>query len=116
LFVYKEEIQKFSVGGAKKKSPAQAEKAQLAESAKKEGGTKKSEKKEQKTKTNISVIIEEGQANNFIKNAKVFTVQEVARQTGAKISTANAFLQRLLKEGSIKRIGGYSGHHIYQPT
>lgn len=103
------------MGGAKKKSPAQAEKAQQAEAAKKEGTTKK-EKKEQKQKTNISVIIEEGRAMNFIKNSKVFTVQELSRQTNAKVSAANAFLKNLLQKGAVKRIGGRSGHHIYVPA
>ncbi len=104
------------MGGAKKKSPAQAEKSQAAESAKKEGGgSKKGEKKDQKQKTNISVIIDEGQAMNFIKGSKVFTAQELSRQTSVKVSTANAFLHNLLKQGTVKRIGGYSGHHIYVP-
>jgi len=102
------------MGGAKKKSPAQAEKSQTAEAAKKEG-PKKGEKKDQKSKTNISVIIDETQAMNFVKSSKVFTVQEVSRQTGVKISTANAFLLNLLKKGLVKRISGHSGHHIYQP-
>ena len=104
------------MGGAKKKSPAQAEKAQQAEAAKKEGSSKKTDKKEQKTKTTISVIINENQAMNFIKNSKVFTVQEVARQEGIKISAANAFLHKLLQNGTVKRIGRYSGHHIYTPA
>ena len=104
------------MGGAKKKSPAQAEKSQQAETAKKEGSSKKGEKKEQKSKSSISVIIDETQAMNFIKNSKVFTVQEVSRQAGVKVSTANTFLHKLLQNGSIKRIGGYSGHHIYQPA
>ena len=104
------------MGGAKKKSPAQAEKSQAAEAAKKEGGSKKGEKKDQKSKTTISVIIDENQTMNFIKNSKVFTVQEVSRQAGVKVSTANAFLLKLLKNGAIKRISGYSGHHIYQPA
>ncbi len=103
------------MGGAKKKSPAQAEKAQTAEASKKEGGQKK-DKKEQKSKTTISVIVDEQQALNFIKNAKVFTVQEISRQTNVKVSAANAFLLNLLKQGSIRRIGGYSGHHIYVPA
>ena len=104
------------MGGAKKKSPAQAEKAQQAEAQKKEGGTKKGEKKEQKQKTNISVIIDQNQAMNFIKSSKVFTVQELSRQTSVKVSAANAFLQNLLKQGVVKRIGGYSGHHVYVPA
>ena len=103
------------MGGAKKKSPAQAEKSQQAEAAKKEG-SKKGEKKDQKSKSSISVIIDETQTMNFIKNSKVFTVQEVSRQAGVKVSAANAFLHKLLQNGSIKRIGGYSGHHIYQPA
>ena len=51
----------------------------------------------------------------FIKNAKVITVQELARQLGVKISAANSFLKKLLKDGAIKKVGGFSGHHIYQP-
>ncbi|HJU13050.1 MAG TPA: MarR family transcriptional regulator [Candidatus Nitrosotalea sp.] len=103
------------MGGAKKKSPAQAEKAQTAEAAKKEGGQKK-DKKEQKSKNTISVIVDEQQAMNFIKGAKVFTVQELSRQTNVKVSAANAFLLNLLKQGTVKRIGGFSGHHIYVPA
>ncbi|MDE1862437.1 MAG: MarR family transcriptional regulator [Thaumarchaeota archaeon] len=103
------------MGGAKKKSPAQAEKAQNAEAAKKDGGSKK-DKKEQKSKNVISVIVDEGPAMNFIKNSKVFTAQELSRQTSVKVSAANAFLLNLIKQGSVKRIGGYSGHHIYVPA
>jgi len=103
------------MGGAKKKSPAQAEKSQQAEASKKEGPAKK-EKKEQKQKTNISIIIDEGQAMNFIKNSKVFTVQELSRQANVKVSAANAYVKNLLNKGTVKRIGGYSGHHIYVPA
>ncbi len=102
------------MGGAKKKSPAQAEKSQTSEAAKKDGSKK--DKKEQKQRTNVSVIIDEGQAMNFIKSSKVFTVQELSRQTNVKVSAANTYLLNLLKQGSIKRIGGYSGHHIYVPS
>ncbi len=105
------------MGGGKKQSPAQAEKSQAAEASKKEGGQKKGDRKDQKPKANtISVIIDEGQAMNFIKGAKVFTVQELSRQTNVKVSAANALLQGLLKKGTVKRVGGYSGHHIYVPA
>jgi len=103
------------MGGAKKKSTAQAEKDQQAEAKKQEGYTRK-DKKEQKQRTNVSVIVDEVQAMNFIKNSKVFTAQELSRQTNVKVSAANAFLQNLLKQGSVKRIGGYSGRHIYVPA
>jgi small subunit ribosomal protein S25e len=103
------------MGGGKKQSPAQAEKSQTAEAGKKDG-QKKGDRKDQKPRTNISVIIDENQALNFIKGSKVFTVQELSRQTNVKISAANSFLQIQLKKGSVKRIGGYSGHHVYVPA
>ena len=51
----------------------------------------------------------------IIKNAKIITLYDFARQTGVKISTANEFLQKSLKNGAIKKIAGISGHHVYQP-
>lgn len=105
------------MGGAKKKSPAQQEKAQLDEATKVSG--KKKGKKQEKSeggKAEISVIVNEEQALKFIRSSKVITVQDLARQTGVKISAANAYLKKLLQNGAVKRIGGYSGHHIYQPV
>ncbi len=105
------------MGGSKNKSPAQKEKSQKSETDKK-GDTKKKDKDKSKRepKSEISVIVDEPQAMKFIKSSKVVTVQELSRQTGVKISAANAFLIKLLKKGDIKRVGGYSGHHIYQPV
>ncbi len=106
------------MGGAKKKSPAQQEKSQMDDSTK-TGGAKKKGKKQEKSegsKSEISVIVNEEQAMKFIKGAKVLTVQELARQTGVKISAANSYLKKLLAAGTVKRIGGDSGHHIYQPV
>ena len=62
------------------------------------------------------MIVDEVHAMNFIKNSKVFTAQELLRQTSVKVSGANAFLLNLLKHGTVKRIGGYSGHHVYAPA
>ena len=45
---------------------------------------------------------------------RVITVQDLARQTDVKISEANSFLKKLLKNGTIERIGGFSGHHLYK--
>ena len=44
----------------------------------------------------------------------MITVQELARQPDVKISEANSFLQKLLSNGTIERIGGFSGHHLYK--
>lgn len=108
------------MGGAKKKSPAQQEKSQKDE-AEKKTGTKKKGKKSDKSegeskKAEITVMVDETHAMKFISKAKVVTVQELARQTGVKVSAANAFLLKLLQNGDVKRVGGYNGHHIYQPV
>ena len=99
------------MGGSKNKSPAQKEKSQ-------KGGaeTKKSKKSEKSntTKTNLSVIMDESKATKYINDAKVITVQDLARQTETKISVANSFLQKLLNDGVVERVGGFSGHHIYK--
>ena len=99
------------MGGSKNKSPAQKDKSQKNDAA-----TKKSKKSEKSnvTKTVLSVIIDESKATKYINAAKVITVQDLARQTEVKISEANSFLQKLLKEGTVKRIGGFSGHHLYK--
>ena len=99
------------MGGSKNKSPAQKDKSQKKDVEAKK--TKKSEKgKEAKTK--VSVIIDEPKAIKYINDANVITVQDLARQTDVKISVANLFLQKLLNEGTVKRIGGFSGHHLYK--
>ena len=45
----------------------------------------------------------------------MITIFELAKQTNVKISTANNYLIKLLEKGSVKRYGGFSGHHVYQP-
>ena len=52
----------------------------------------------------------------IIKSSKVITVFDLARQTNVKISTANSFLMKSFENGLVKRFGGFSGHHIYQPV
>ena len=105
------------MGGSKKKSPAQQEKSQKDD--KKSDDKKKGMKKDKtdgQAKNEISVIVNEEQAKKIIKSAKLITVHDFARQTGTKISAANAFLIKSMKNGDIKRVGGYSGHHVYQPV
>ena len=99
------------MGGSKNKSPAQKDKSQ-----KKDADPKKSKKSEKSniTKSRPSVTIDESKATKYVNSAKVITVQDLARQTEVKISEANSFLQKLLKEGTVKRIGGFSGHHLYK--
>ena len=65
-------------------------------------------------KAEITVMLNEKQAMKIIQNSKVLTVQDLARQTGVKISAANAFLKESAIKGTVKKVGGYSGHHLYQ--
>ncbi len=98
------------MGGAKKPTAASKDKGASKDTKKGkkdkgEGGPKKAE---------ITVKVNEQQAMKIIQNAKVITVQDLARQTGVKISAANAFLRDSATKGTVKRVGGYSGHHLYQ--
>jgi small subunit ribosomal protein S25e len=70
-----------------------------------EGGSRKAE---------ITVMVNEQQAMKIIQNSKVVTVQDLARQTGVKISAANSFLKESSAKGIVKKVGGYAGHHLYQ--
>ena len=99
------------MGGAKKPTAAKKDTSSSSKDSKKgkkdkgEGGPKKAE---------ITVMVNEQQAMKIIQSAKVITVQDMARQTGVKISAANKFLVESFNKGTVKRVGGYSGHHLYQ--
>ena len=98
------------MGGGKKPTATKGTKSSTKDSKKGkkdkvEGGIKKAE---------IIVAVNEQQAMKIIQNSKVVTVQDLARQTGVKISAANSFLKKSAIKGTVKRVGGYSGHHLYQ--
>jgi small subunit ribosomal protein S25e len=95
--------------GSKNKSVSSSEKSQ--------GGKDKvkKDKKDHSEKKDVNVFINEDQASKIIKSSKVITIQDLARQANVKISTANAFLKKALVQGTVKKVGGFSGHYIYQP-
>ena len=95
--------------GSKNKSVSSSEKSQSGKDK-----TKK-DKKEYGDKKEVAVFINEENANKIIKSSKVITIQDLARQANVKISTANAFLKKALVQGTVKKVGGFSGHYIYQP-
>ncbi len=99
-----------TMGGAKK--PTTAKKGKEATKDSKKGKKDKGESGPRKAE--ITVMVNEQQAMKIIQNSKVVTIQDLARQTGVKISAANAFLIESAKKGTVKRVGGYSGHHLYQ--
>ncbi|MHA7647137.1 MarR family transcriptional regulator [Nitrosopumilus sp. S4] len=98
------------MGGAKKPTAANKDKSAGKETKK----SKKDKGESGPKKAEITVIVNEQQAMKIINNSKVVTVQDLARQIGVKISAANAFLKDAAKKGTVKKVGGYSGHHLYQ--
>ena len=96
--------------GSKNKSVSSSEKSQ--------GGKDKTkkDKKDHSEKKEVAVFINEDEASKIIKSSKAITIQDLARQTNVKISTANVFLKKALSEGTVKKVGGFSGHYIYQPA
>lgn len=104
------------MGGQKKKSLGQKSKPR-SEPTKDGKGGKKGEKQEGGSKrAEITVSLNKEQALKIIRKSKVITVQDLAKQTGVKISTANAFFRKTLQSGAVKRVGGHSGHYVYQPV
>ena len=99
------------MGGAKKVSPAKQEKSQTTRDSKK---GKKDKEEGSAQKAEITVMVNEQQAMKIINNSKVITVNDLARQTGVKISAANKFLKDSVNKGTVKRISGFSGHYLYQ--
>lgn len=95
--------------GSKNKSVSSSEKSQ--------GGKDKTkkDKKDHSEKREVALFINDDEANKIIKSSKAITIQDLARQANVKISTANAFLKKALTQGTVKKVGGFSGHYIYQP-
>ena len=99
------------MGGSKNKSPAQKEKSE-----KKDADRKKSKKTEKgnDSKVKSSVIIDGTKALKYINDVNVITAYNLATQTNVKISEANSYLKKLLNDGTIEKVGGFSGHHLYK--
>ncbi|MEK6908014.1 MAG: MarR family transcriptional regulator [Thermoproteota archaeon] len=102
------------MGGTKKVTAAKQEKTQGAKDAKDSKKGRKDKGEGGPRKAEITVMVNEKEAIKIIQSSKVVTCHDLARQTGVKISAANAFLIESTKKGLVKRVGGYSGHHIYQ--
>jgi len=108
------------MGGTKKK-PVGASDAKTQDAGPAAAEVKKEEKKEKKDKgakgaqqkAKISVILNEGQGMKALAELKAITPNALARNTGVKISVANAFIRALEAKGVMKCVGGYSGHKVY---
>ena len=106
------------MGGTKKKSLGASKSQDAGPQAAevKKGDTKDKKEKGGKgpqQKAKLSVVLNEGQGMKAVADLKAITPQALARNTGVKISVANAFIKSLETRGTVKYVGGYSGHKVY---
>ncbi|HEX5982532.1 MAG TPA: hypothetical protein VFY77_07695 [Nitrososphaeraceae archaeon] len=73
--------------------------------------TTKPQIKSQKHKS--SVLIEDINDVSILRGMKAITVQSISKVLGVKISIANNYIRTLESKGTVKLIGGYSGHKVY---
>lgn len=103
------------MGGTKKKSLSASSKTQettpQAQTEKKEEKKTKGQKQQ---KSKVTVLLDEKQGLKALSGLKAVTPQALARNLGLKISVANAFIKSLESQGSVRYVGGYSGHRVYE--
>jgi len=104
------------MGGTKKKSLSSSSKSQ--EGASPQTPTEKKEEKKSKgqkqQRAKVTVLLDEKQGLKTLSGLKAVTPQALARNLGVKISVANAFIRSLESQGSVRCVGGYSGHRVYE--
>jgi small subunit ribosomal protein S25e len=104
------------MGGNKKKPVGSSDKtvqmgpggAEIKQAAEEKKKTKPTQKQK------LAVAVEEPAGMKALQNMKSITTQAFARNIGVKISVAGAFIRSLEQNGAIRRVGGYSGHRVYQ--
>lgn len=108
------------MGGTKKKPLAQAEKSQASQGAPKEA--KKGEKKgkeekgtmQQKLQSLTIPRLDDNQLAKAFGGMKAITTYRTSKALNINASVAVALLKNLESKNSIRRIGGYSGHYVWQ--
>ncbi|MHB1908388.1 MAG: hypothetical protein ACYCQJ_05895 [Nitrososphaerales archaeon] len=112
------------MGGTKKKSMTQADKAQASQDNAQ--AAKKPEKKtakearfaqqQAKQQALIAPKMDEKQLLKTLSPLKAITVYGTAKALGLNAAIAAQTLRNLESKNVIRRVGGYSGHYIYAPT
>jgi small subunit ribosomal protein S25e len=102
------------MGGVKKKTLSSTK----ATGQQPSDGTNKPKKDETKPqiksqKHKSSVVIDDINDVSILRGMKAITVQSISKLLGVKISIANNYIRNLESKGTVKFIGGYSGHKIY---
>jgi small subunit ribosomal protein S25e len=114
------------MGGTKKKSISQADKAQSAQDNAQGAGAKKPEKKtakeaklaQQQAKQQALLVpkMDEKQLLKTLAPLKAITVYGASRALGLNAAIASQTLRNLESKNVIKKVGGYSGHYVYAPV
>ena len=114
------------MGGTKKKSMSQADKAQSAQDSGQAGAPKKPEKKsaketklaqqQAKQQALIAPRMDEKQLLKTLSPLKAITVYGAAKSLGLNAAIAAQTLRNLESKNVIRKVGGYSGHYIYAPV
>ncbi|MEM2760005.1 MAG: hypothetical protein QXU32_04285 [Nitrososphaerales archaeon] len=99
------------VGASAKSQDAGPQAAEVKKDDVKERKGKEGKGPQQKAK--ISVVLKEEQGMKALAEMRAITPQALSRNTGVKISVANAFIKSLESKGIVKCVGGYSGHRVY---
>src|SRR5712692_8278519 len=98
------------MGGTKKKTLSSSDKTAAAGPAgevktKEDAANKKGTKPQyQKQQQKLSVVVEESQGMKALQGMRAISTQGLARNTGVKISVANAFIKSLESKGVVKRV------------
>jgi small subunit ribosomal protein S25e len=101
------------MGGTKKKSISQAEKAQAVSGGKldKKGKDSKSHRVRREP---VAPRIEESQAKSIFGPLKAITIYNTAKTLNIRASVASSLLKSLEAKGILHKFGGYSGHFVYE--
>lgn len=98
------------MGGTKKKSITQAEKAQAVTAKEKRAREGKGSAK----RDVIMPSMDEKQAIKAFESLGAVTVYGVAKTLAIKASVASALVRSYELKGIVKKAGGYSGHFVYK--
>jgi small subunit ribosomal protein S25e len=114
------------MGGTKKKSMTQADKAQSAQDSAQGVAAKKPEKKtakevklaqqQAKQQALLPPKMDDKQLLKTLTPLKAITVYGAARALGLNAAIAAQTLRSLESKNVIRKVGGYSGHYIYAPV
>jgi small subunit ribosomal protein S25e len=114
------------LGGTKKKSISQADKAQSAQDSAQGQSAKKPEKKtakeaklaqqQAKQQALVAPKMDDKQLLKILSPLKAITVYGAARALGLNAAVTLQTLRNLESKNVIKKVGGFSGHYIYAPV